>query len=88
MEIFNKKTSVLRASKKNAEFISKRLLAFKTAKGKPVFTRGKIDNGFIITGKKTINKVLQDCIVFRYTNNNGKHLIEWDAGLVALEFND
>lgn len=85
MEIFDKKISILKASKKRAEEFSSELLKAKTPKGKAIFTRNELPNGFEINGKRLINEKLHDCTILRYTNNEGRQMIEYDSYAITIE---
>lgn len=85
MHIYDRECSVLKASKKYADKFSAQLLASKLPNGKPVFKREELPNGFEIQAKRMIEGKLQPCAVFRYTNDDGLQLIEWDSYAITIE---
>ncbi len=76
--------SILKANKKQAEHLSAQLLTYKTKKDNPLFVRTEIEHGFEIGGLKKINGKWEKVIIFRYTNDNGRQLIEYDKELITI----
>lgn len=77
-------TSLLKANKKHALALKKQLLACKTKKGNAIFTCKDIEHGFEITGKKKIDGMLTEIVVFRFTENPGPK-IEYDKDLITVD---
>ena len=80
------KRSILKASKKLAEDLSKSALAMKTKKGNPIFKRVEIENGFELHAPmKDENGKWKPAreVVFRYLNENGRQSIEWNEEAIT-----
>lgn len=85
MKIYDKKTSLLKANIKDAEALSAQLLVLKTPKGKQLFERVEITNGFEIRGKRIIDNKWCPAIFLRYTDNDGMKLLEWDSYAITID---
>jgi hypothetical protein len=79
------RTTVIHANLKAANEIATKLLDYKNKNAKPLFTRQEIENGFEIKGKKKIEDVWQDVVVFRYIDDNGRRKFDYDEKLLTFK---
>jgi len=74
------KSTVIKASEATANEISTDLLSRKSSKGKEVFHRIEITQGFEIKANYKGNEIT----VFRYTNDNGRKRFDYDERLLTF----
>ncbi|MBN8880472.1 MAG: hypothetical protein J0I32_23210 [Sphingobacteriales bacterium] len=74
------RSTVLHANKKTAEQIAADLLGYTTPKGRSLFTRHPLPDGFEIRGIRQGTPT----VVFRYTHEDDRHRFDYDEQLLTF----